>query len=351
MTGSGLNESADTDEATSPHRRGLDRRVRYCHHDPLGELRQSPSLGATMTNETPPPPAGWYPAAHAGGEMRYWDGTRWLEGTQPAADPVPAVSPIGADPTVASSPDAVAPPPPGKKQGLPWWGWLLIGVGALIALIIIIGSINSANDAADDDEPAATASEPAAEPTEDQTAEEEQPTEEPATPAIEHQEWSGTGDFVIDVDLSSPAIVGFSCELCTGNTVLETNGSEALLVNEIGAYTGSKLINVNDNSATTRFVITADAAWTLTVDDITTAQAVTGPATGAGDSVILMQSEFDVAAITNDGEGNFVIYAYGDGNLSPLIVNEIGAYSGTVPMAGPAFVEVSSTGNWSITPQ
>ena len=31
-----------------------------------------------MTTNSPPPPPGWYPAPHAGGEQRYWDGTGWL---------------------------------------------------------------------------------------------------------------------------------------------------------------------------------------------------------------------------------------------------------------------------------
>lgn len=36
-------------------------------------------------------PAGWYPAPHAGGEQRYWDGTQWLEAapSDPSATAVP----------------------------------------------------------------------------------------------------------------------------------------------------------------------------------------------------------------------------------------------------------------------
>ncbi len=32
-------------------------------------------------------------------------------------------------------------------------------------------------------------------------------------------------------------------------------------------------------------------------------------------------------------------------------INEIGSYSGTVPLQGPALVEVQSSGSWTITPQ
>ncbi|WP_343234321.1 Ltp family lipoprotein [Microbacterium salsuginis] len=34
--------------------------------------------------------------------------------------------------------------PPEKKKGLRWWAWVLIGLGALLLLIIVIGSINGA---------------------------------------------------------------------------------------------------------------------------------------------------------------------------------------------------------------
>ena len=40
-----------------------------------------------MTNETPAAPAGWYPAAHAGNELRYWDGTGWLDIAPPPGGP------------------------------------------------------------------------------------------------------------------------------------------------------------------------------------------------------------------------------------------------------------------------
>lgn len=62
-----------------------------------------------MTDERP---AGWYPAAHASDELRYWDGKRWLDWTpeqaaEAASRPVPP-----APPTRASSGPTVANPEP-----------------------------------------------------------------------------------------------------------------------------------------------------------------------------------------------------------------------------------------------
>lgn len=50
-----------------------------------------------------PQPAGWYPAAHAGNDLRYWDGTRWLDWTpeqaaEAANRPVPPGPPTDATP-------------------------------------------------------------------------------------------------------------------------------------------------------------------------------------------------------------------------------------------------------------
>ena len=178
------------------------------------------------------------------------------------------------------------------------------------------------------------------------------PTPSPAPkPAVEHQEYSGDGDDVIDVSITEPAMVTFSCPECTRNTVLKTNGRESLLVNTIGSYSGSHVINVYDGSITTEFTITARSYWTLTVDDITQAPVFTAAGSGAGDTLIWMNSTFSRAQITNDGSSNFIVHCYGSSSSRSLVVNEIGAYSGVKPMTGPCLVQVESTGNWSITPQ
>lgn len=306
-------------------------------------------------SDGPPTPAGWYPAPHANNEQRYWDGEKWLDWTpEQAAAAQAATSAPGAEPAAERAAPATLvneAPQTTPKKGLRWWVWLLIALGAIIIIGGIIGAINGGGD---DDEPASQSQEdPAVDDEPDEVPAEEEPAEEepaPAPPAVEHQEFTGSGDDVVTVDISDPAIVWFSCPVCSSNTVLETDGNESLLVNTIGAYTGQKLINVNDGSLVTRFTVSADGAWTIKVDDISAAKQFGGAATGRGDSVILMSSEFEVATITNRGEGNFVVYSYG-GDFSPLIVNEIGSYEGTVEMTGPAIVEVTSTGDWSITPE
>lgn len=105
-----------------------------------------------MTDNTPLPAAGWYPAPHANGEQRYWDGGQWTDWTpeSAAAAQQSSTNPPGG---VATATATIAPPQ--KKSGLRWWVWVLIGVGALIVLIIAIAALNSNPGSSNDSKPAA----------------------------------------------------------------------------------------------------------------------------------------------------------------------------------------------------
>lgn len=167
-------------------------------------------------------------------------------------------------------------------------------------------------------------------------------------PLLEAQTLTGTGDDIKTVDLKGlPAVVTFTCSACSGNTVLETNGAEMLLVNTIGGYTGSHLVDTSAGTATSEFSISADAAWTLKIEDIETVPTSAGKAGGHGDKVLYWDAPGAKAAITNKGEGNFVVEGFGS-DIPELAVNKIGAYSGTVQLT-PGFVQVNSDGDWTIT--
>ncbi len=167
-------------------------------------------------------------------------------------------------------------------------------------------------------------------------------------PRLEAQTLTGTGDDVKKVDLKGvPAVVTFTCKACSGNTVLETNGAEMLLVNTTGAYAGSHLVDTSAGVPTTEFAISADSAWTLKIEDIDSVPASTGKASGSGDMVLYWDAASDKAAITNKGEGSFVVQGFGS-EIPELAVNKIGNYSGTVQLT-PGFVQVNSDGDWTIT--
>ena len=107
---------------------------------------------------------GWYPDTNSPGNERYFDGTQWTDQVRPA---VPASS------------EVTTVEPPAKKKGLRWWAWVLIGLGALLLLIIIIGSLNRPADV-DDPDPVGQSQVDEEEPAEEEPVVEEE--EEPAEP-------------------------------------------------------------------------------------------------------------------------------------------------------------------------
>lgn len=92
-------------------------------------------------------PAGWYPAPHAGNELRYWDGTAWhaapayLPAGTPGAPGIPSSSPAGPVlPPYASAPGAPNGYPPYPGGSLPPSRPVALGVTALslgIAAIVL----------------------------------------------------------------------------------------------------------------------------------------------------------------------------------------------------------------------
>jgi hypothetical protein len=176
-------------------------------------------------------------------------------------------------------------------------------------------------------------------------------TTEPPQPVV-HE---GKGDDVIPLakppGVTGAAIVTFECPKCAGNTVVKSDGAESLLVNTIGPYHGARWIDVRDHSKTSQLTITAKGTWKITVSGIDQARRANGsePVQGDGDDVFVLDGKSKSAAITNKGKSNFAVHVVSNSSLR-LAVNEIGGYAGTVPLAAPALVQVTSSGMWTITP-
>lgn len=171
-------------------------------------------------------------------------------------------------------------------------------------------------------------------------------------PKLPPSVFTGAGDDVITLDRPEGLkIVKFECPACTSNTVVKSNGYESLLVNEIGAYSGQMWMDIRDGSRTTSLTVSASGAWTLTVGDIDMATVASGPMSGNGDSVVLYTGSSNKAKITNNGPSNFTVHVVSlEASTIKLAVNHIGGYDGTVPFDGPALVQISSTGAWTIAP-
>ena len=129
-----------------------------------------------------------------------------------------------------------------------------------------------------------------------------------------------------------------------------SSGGEDLLVNTIGSYAGVRPIDLLDGQQVERLEIKADGPWQVDLLDLAQAQRLQVPGTisGKGDDVVLLLGgTADTAAITHEGEANFVVRAYGDG-FPDLIVNEIGSYSGKVLLKGAMLLEIVADGDWTV---
>lgn len=136
-------------------------------------------------------------------------------------------------------------------------------------------------------------------------------------------------------------------------------GNSDLLINTIGAYDGYVLLSGTSPYA---FEITADGAWTYTIERLSdvneddphivfAADGSVSSFSGSGDYVTDIWTGGSGAwQFTHDGERNFAVWLYTtDGR--DLLVNEIGVYDGkkmvSIPAGSKAFFEISASGNWS----
>ncbi|MGV9192765.1 TM2 domain-containing protein [Microbacterium sp. MC2] len=249
--------------------------------------------------------------------------------------------------------------------------WIVTGV--VIVLGVVIGAVNGATPGSGEEpsapaveqpvdsapeQPDSDAEEPAEEP---EPAPEEEPEPEVTASSWANEEWgefavleeSGSGDSL--VILPEGAQGGIITATHDGSrnfaiSVIDASNQSTgeLLVNTIGVYTGTTAWGLNAFGEGTRLQVTADGAWTITVQPM--GEAPTVAPSGTGDAVFLYNGPAAALTATHDGERNFVVYeetaeAFNIG----LLVNEIGAYSGTVPLsAGPSVITVTADGGWTL---
>lgn len=252
------------------------------------------------------------------------------------------------------------------KQGLPLAGyaqhkkiaWIVTGI--LILLSIITGSVNGDNAANQSSDVPSTSTKQS---TDSGT---EPAAEAPAEDTNTVQSWAddtfgtfdtitetGTGDNLIT--LPEGAKAGIVTATHDGGSNFVVNALDAsnaatgdLLVNTIGAYNGISVYGFNSFGDATTLEVNADGNWTITIAPISTAPALV--ASGTGDGVYLFDGPAGKITATHDGSSNFVVLEEtGETFSMGLLVNEIGTYSGTVPLsAGPSVISVQADGNWTL---
>lgn len=163
---------------------------------------------------------------------------------------------------------------------------------------------------------------------------------------------TGAGDNLVTLPAGAVAGIVTATHDGTANfavSVLDAqNGSTGeLLVNTIGPYSGTTLFGRGLSEPVT-LQVTADGGWSLTIAPMSSAPTL-APA-GSGDAVFLYDGPTGALTATHDGDANFVVSEdTGSAFEFGLLVNEIGPYSGTVPVsAGPSVIDVKANGGWTL---
>ena len=242
------------------------------------------------------------------------------------------------------------------RRGQALTGVILGPIAWLVAIIVSVGAIAGLSGrVVDEVAPNPEVSEEQEEP---EAAPEPDPEPEVVEPAPDIV-FSGTGDTILQIELpAGPDSIGIATITHRGSSNFaiwsldEGLNQSDLLVNEIGNYDGTVPFNLTVGERITAFEISADGAWTVTLRDVLSVrEAPQGQSsTGTGDDVLVYLGETTIADISHTGESNFAVWSFGDRN--DLLVNEIGNYTGQVRwQAGPALIQVSADGAWTIALQ
>jgi len=189
----------------------------------------------------------------------------------------------------------------------------------------------------------------------------EEPTEEPAeeptqAPQPKPLTYSGSGDEVVKFKkaLKEPMLITTTWTGRSDNNTIyayDADGDEGeLLVNTIGSYRGTNIVNLYDGDNVKALKIEGSGSWVITLKPLADAKAWDGSGTykGKSDDVINVEDVFDgldsMRFKSTNADGNVTVYGLGD-NGEDLIVNEIGNFSGKYLMPkGTVLLRISSDG-------
>ncbi|TFD23452.1 TM2 domain-containing protein [Cryobacterium sp. TMS1-13-1] len=238
--------------------------------------------------------------------------------------------------------------------------WIV--TGAVTVLSMIVSGINAGNGPSESPAavaPAAAVADAADEPVVDEPVVEAAPVDtvqswaDDAFGTFEVVSQTGFGDNLVTLPAGATAGIVTATHDGSSNfsiSVLDAANASTgqLLVNTIGAYNGTTEYGFSSFGEDATLQITADGNWSLTIAPISAAPGLA--ASGAGDGVFLYDGSTGKLTATHDGSSNFAIIEETDELFSMgLLVNEIGPYSGTVPLgSGPSAIVVSADGNWTL---
>jgi len=173
---------------------------------------------------------------------------------------------------------------------------------------------------------------------------------------------TGSGDALLEVPRTYKPVIVSATHQGESNFILSAIGRdgelESLLVNEIGPYSGTVLVDTSSFSGFSKknpmvaLEIKADGEWTVRTRPLAAAPRAR-QGTGYGDQVVKLRKTvrgLKKITIEHSGESNFIVEAVDRKGGTDLLVNEIGEYSGSARVpAGTRFLSVRADGEWSFS--
>jgi hypothetical protein len=152
-----------------------------------------------------------------------------------------------------------------------------------------------------------------------------------ALPAIAHAHYTAKGSFLVS------SVDGAGRRL-------------AVLASSLGPYDGTFPVGFVDpaDDPTANLRISTLGPWEIDIGSALLAPRLASGQSGLGDTVMAYEGPAATAHLTYRGHATLTVNLYENGGLIPL-VHTRGPYDGPISLvAGPAFIAVTTTGNWSM---
>lgn len=164
---------------------------------------------------------------------------------------------------------------------------------------------------------------------------------------------TGSGDDVVELPVTGIPVIMDITYSGSSNFIIRTVDSEGedvdLLVNTIGSYSGTQT-DYLDYADVTMLSVQSEGDWSITFKPLSSMPELISGAENTGDGVYYISTDsLTTITITYSGDSNFIVRGIGL-SRADLLVNEIGAYEGTVIWAEEeSFLIVTSEGTWTVS--
>jgi hypothetical protein len=283
---------------------------------------------------------------------------------QPPGSTPPPIDPItggGGSSVVSGGPNGPPPPRPRRRIAKKWWWAGGVGIIAIILVAVSVrtaptagshpASVNAPTASPSPSAPTAAASAaPTSAPTVAPTA------APPAIPVLAAVTVTGRGDSVVRVPAQfdgQPAVITAKNSGANNFSVWSLgigNSQQQLLVDTIGNFSGVEAMDFDGSSPAGSLQIgDSGGRWSITFSDPAAAPGFAVSTGGSGDAVVAYNGGPGTAAFTNNGQGDFAVLQFAaTGSAENLLVNQVGSYTGSVPL-DPGYLVITSDGRWTVS--